>query len=154
MLKRPGKVYSEIFLHLVWHTKEDVAFITPPVRAALYSFLAKRAAQDGRVRLVSTGGTADHVHLCVEVAPTIAPADLVKDFKGASSYHINHLVPRLGRLYWQEGYGVLSLGKRNVPWLVRYIESQEDHHRRGTMQERLERTEEMEGSSPPVQEAR
>ena len=145
MPKRPGKVYSEIFLHLVWRTKEDRPFITAPVRSALYDFVAKRIAMDDRVSLEGIGGTEDHVHLCVEVAPTIAPADLVKDLKGASSHHINHLVPRVGTLYWQEGYGVLSLGKRNVPWLLRYIESQEEHHRRGTMKERLERTEEIEG---------
>ena len=141
MPKRSGKVYSEIFLHFVWRTKEDMPFITPAVRPALYDFLTRRVAASDHLTLESLGGTHDHIHLCLEVSPNIAPADVVKDLKGASSHHVNHLVPRIGQLYWQHGYGVLSLGKRNVPWLRRYIDSQEEHHGRGTAKERLERTE-------------
>jgi len=144
MPKRVGKVYSEIFLHFVWRTKDDRPFITGAVRPVLYRHLAERVARDDRVTLKAIGGVEDHVHLCVEVSPTISPAQLVKDLKGESSHHINHLMPRIGELRWQKGYGVLSLGKKNVPWLVRYIQSQEEHHRRGTMIERLERTEDEE----------
>jgi len=142
MPKRSGKVYSEIFLHFVWRTKEDVPFITPVVQPVLYDVIAKRIAAHDHITLKGIGGTEDHIHLCVEVSPNIAPVDVVKHLKGASSHHINHLVPRVGELYWQQGYGVLSLGKRNVPWLLKYIDGQEEHHRRGTAKERLERTEE------------
>lgn len=145
MPKRSGRVYSEIFLHFVWHTKDDIPFINSAVRPVLYDYLAKRVAKDDRLSLETIGGTADHLHLCLEVSPKIAPADVVKDLKGASSHHINHLVPRIGPLQWQRGYGVVSLGKKNVPWLKRYIASQEEHHARGTMVLRLERTEEDEG---------
>ena len=142
MPKRSGKVYSEIFLHFVWHTKDDIPFITGAVRPALYDFVAKRVAADDNLTLGAIGGTRDHIHLCLEVSPKVAPADVVGDLKGASSHHINHLVPRVGQLQWQQGYGVLSLGRKNVPWLRRYIDSQEQHHGRGTAVERLERTEE------------
>ena len=145
MPKRGSKVYSEIFLHFVWRTKEDRPYINAAVRPALYDFVSKRTAQNHETTLVSVGGTEDHIHLCIEVSPNIAPKEVVKDLKGSSSHHINHLVPRIGELYWQQGYGVLSLGKKNVPWLVQYIDSQEEHHRRGTFKERLERTEEDEG---------
>jgi len=142
MPKRSGKVYSEVFLHFVWRTKEDVPAITAATRPALYEFIRRRVATSDHLTLQAIGGTQDHIHLCIEVSPKVAPADVVKDLKGASSHHINHLVPRVGQLYWQQGYGVLSLGKRNVPWLVRYIDSQAEHHKRGTANTRLERTEE------------
>ena len=63
----------------------------------------------------------------------------MEDLKGASSHHVNHHAPMAGKLYWQTGYGALSLGKRNVPWLLRYIEAQEEHHASGTPVARLER---------------
>jgi len=141
MPERRGRVYSEIFLHFVWHTKDGVPFIDSAVRPRLYGFLTTRIAQSEHAHLVSIGGTRDHVHLCIRADPQVAPADVVKDLKGASAHHINHLVPPVGQLQWQRGYGVLSLGKRNVPWLERYIASQEEHHARGTAVVRLECTE-------------
>jgi hypothetical protein len=45
---------------------------------------------------------------------------------------------------WQGGYGVVSFGTRDLPWVVAYIENQREHHARGTIHERLERVEKME----------
>lgn len=34
---------------------------------------------------------------------------------------------RRGTLAWQTGYGVVSFGKRNLPWVVDYIRNQREH---------------------------
>jgi len=65
MPKHGGKAYSEIFLHLVWRTKDNYPAITPAIRPHLYEFIARRIAQGGAATLHAIGGTADHVHLCV-----------------------------------------------------------------------------------------
>jgi len=44
-------------------------------------------------------------------------------------------------LDWQEGYGVVSFGTRDLPWVIEYVRQQEQHHRDGTVQDRLERIE-------------
>jgi hypothetical protein len=42
-------------------------------------------------------------------------------------------------LYWQRGYGVVSFGKRNLPWVSQYIAQQKEHHARQGVVDRLER---------------
>jgi REP element-mobilizing transposase RayT len=63
------------------------------------------------------GGIETHVHLAISVAPTVLVSELVGQLKGASAHEANH---RLGRkvLEWQAGYGVVSFGTRDLPWVV------------------------------------
>ena len=48
----------------------------------------------------------------------------------------------------KEGYGVLTLRKDKLEKVSRYIDRQEDHHRRGTLSELLERYESEEDDWP------
>ena len=66
--------------------------------------------------------------------------------KGAASYRVNHeLRPRF-KLRWQEGYGVLTLRRDEVEQVGRYIDEQEEHHRKGKISVLLERAESEEDS--------
>jgi putative transposase len=42
-------------------------------------------------------------------------------------------------LQWQAGYGVVSFGTGDLEWVRRYISNQREHHRRGSVHDRLER---------------
>jgi len=42
-------------------------------------------------------------------------------------------------LGWQRGYGVVSFGKRNLPWVLEYIAHQKEHHAGSKVVDRLER---------------
>jgi hypothetical protein len=44
------------------------------------------------------------------------------------------------RLEWQRGFGVVSFGKKQLPWVLRYIANQKQHHAVGKIEARLERT--------------
>lgn len=39
---------------------------------------------------------------------------------------------------WQRGYGAFSLSQQNLESAIRYVESQEAHHRKRSFQEELE----------------
>jgi hypothetical protein len=43
------------------------------------------------------------------------------------------------RLQWQRGFGVVSFGKKQLPWVRAYIRNQKEHHASGSIQDRLER---------------
>ncbi len=61
--------------------------------------------------------------------------------KGVTSFRVNkEICPRF-KLHWQEGYGVLSLRKDEIQKVSRYIDRQEEHHRKGSLSELLERFE-------------
>jgi REP element-mobilizing transposase RayT len=76
--------------------------------------------------------------LAVTLAPTIGISELIGQLKGASSHEVNE---RQGRkaIQWQAGYGIVSFGTKDLPWVVEYIRNQKAHHANGTIVDRLER---------------
>ncbi len=60
--------------------------------------------------------------------------------KGASAHHVNHRLINRRTFGWQTGYGVVSFGAKDLPWVVEYIQRQKEHHADGKTHDRLERT--------------
>jgi putative transposase len=89
------------------------------------------------------GGIETHVHLCVTIAPTVLISDFIGQLKGASSHEVNQ---KLGykALEWQTGYGVVSFGTKDLPWVCAYVRDQKKRHASGNVEERLERITEIE----------
>jgi len=61
--------------------------------------------------------------------------------KGATSFRVNKEIRPKFKLQWQEGYGVLTLRKDEIEKVARYIDRQEEHHRRGKLSTVLETVE-------------
>ncbi len=132
--------YSEIHLHLIWHTKESSPMLAPPVETFVHQWLKKRIVETPGVYVHEIGGTETHLHLAISIVPTINIADLVGQLKGASAHETNHQFGPHGKaLVWQAGYGVVSFGRANLDWVRAYIRRQREHHAQGTIQSRLER---------------
>ena len=136
----PRNVYSEINLHLTWHTKHDAPVLVDTVESRAHRYLRHRALQTPGVVVHEIGGTADHVHVAVSVPPTVVIAEWIGELKGATSHHINHEICNRRVLGWQDGYGVVSFGTKDLPWVVAYVRNQKRHHAGGQTQDRLERT--------------
>lgn len=130
-------VFHEIYLHLTWHVKYDRPSLTLDVEPVVYRLLTEKCDRIGGVSLHALGGTETHVHLAISVAPHIAPSDVVRELKGYSAHELNS-VKRMKFLEWQRGFGVVSFGKRNLPWVQRYIACQKEHHASGAVAARLE----------------
>ena len=47
----------------------------------------------------------------------------------------SEVFPELRNFGWQDGYGVFSVSRSNVPQVVKYIQNQREHHRVRTFQE-------------------
>ncbi len=137
----PRNVYAEIHLHVTWHTKRNDAVIVDDIKQRLYQYLSRRIAEAEEVSLRAIGGVADHVHLAVTVPPTLHVSEWIGQLKGASGHYINHRIVNRKLLEWQAGYGVVSFGTKDLPWVVDYIRNQKRHHARGTAHDRLERVE-------------
>jgi putative transposase len=131
--------YSEINLHIVWHTKESLPLLTPEVEPLAHRLIKKRIVDTVGAFVHEIGGTENHVHIAVTIPPTLLISDFIGQLKGGSSHDVNH---QLGRreavLQWQAGYGVVSFGTQRLEWVCDYIRNQREHHGRGTIHDRLE----------------
>ncbi|MHB0956716.1 MAG: IS200/IS605 family transposase [Pirellulaceae bacterium] len=133
-----GHVFHEIYLHFNWHTKLSRPLLTASLEPDVHDFLRRYAERTKGVCFHGLGGTATHIHLAVNIAPSVNISDFVGNMKGACSCEINKL-HRTKSLEWQRGYGVVSFGKRQLNWVLEYIANQKEHHARRTIHERLER---------------
>lgn len=132
--------YSEINLHLVRHTKESAPMLVGDIEAAAHNYLRRRLVDTSGVYVHAIRGIETHVHLAVTIQPTVHISDFVGQLKGASAHEVNQTFRLHGKvLEWQSGYGVVSFGTRDLPWVVQYIETQREHHASGTAVDRLER---------------
>ena len=137
----PNNVYAEINLHIIWHTKYNVPVINQLIEDRLQHFLHHRIIETPEVLFHAIGGTPDHIHLAVSIPPTVHISQWIGELKGASGYYINNKIANSKLLEWQHGYGVVSFGRKDLPWVVRYIHNQKQHHAQGRIEQRLEKIE-------------
>lgn len=82
-------VYHEIYLHLNWHTKNNTQLLRGQVEEAAHRQILEKGCRIKGVSLTELGGTDDHVHLAIRIAPFVTISDLVQELKGASSHEVN-----------------------------------------------------------------
>ncbi|MFP4100310.1 IS200/IS605 family transposase [Coleofasciculus sp.] len=131
------------YYHIIWATESRQPLITPERESELYRYIIGKADGIGCI-LHAIGGMADHIHLVVSIPPKLSVADFVKTIKGSSAYHLNHL-PSVSSLAfsWQHGYGVFTLGGKQLEEAKAYVLNQKAHHLNGTAIPALERDFEM-----------
>ena len=128
-----------LYYHLVWGTRERHPLIKPCIERRLYDYIIGKAQALGCI-IHAIGGTEDHVHVAASIPPKIPIADFVKSVKGASAHHLNcNVAETLNKFGWQRGYGVFSLGRKQLDDAIAYIQNQKAHHQQGTVLLALER---------------
>jgi REP element-mobilizing transposase RayT len=140
--------YWRLYYHFVWATKQRLPLITPEVEDVLFGYLIGKAhAVESIVHAV--GGTDDHLHLVASVPPSLALSDFVARLKGSSSHYLNEALE--DAFAWQDGYGVVSFGEKQLKWVVGYTSNQKQHHSDHTIESKLEEiAAESDGPSPTV----
>lgn len=131
--------HAEINLHLTWHTKQSLPLLTPDVETFTHRYLRGRLINTPGAFIHEIGGIETHVHLVVSVAPTILISELIGQLKGSSSHEANKQFGGGKVLQWQEGYGIVSFGTRDLEWVMEYVRNQKQRHAEGRIHDRLER---------------
>jgi putative transposase len=133
MLLTMPQSLSNLLIHLIFSTKDRYPFL-----AQNDMLLRTHAYLGGILResdcpSLTIGGTADHVHAFFRLSRTQQMAKVVETLKSRSSRWLKS--EGVGNFAWQRGYGCFSVGKSQAASLVRYIQTQADHHRRVSFQE-------------------
>ena len=127
---------ARVVVHVVFATKGRAPCLCATIRPGLYAGIAGTVSELECVP-IRVGGASDHVHLLFALARTCTLAGLVEAVKVRSS---RWLKSQGGfRFAWQAGYGAFSVGEQQVPTVARYIERQEEHHRRLSFEDELRR---------------
>jgi REP element-mobilizing transposase RayT len=128
----------QIYVHIVFSTKDRQAFLTDPaVRKELHAYLAK-TCNNLDCPALEVGCVEDHVHILCRLGKTISVSVLIRDLKRESSKWCKERM-NLPEFYWQAGYGAFSISPADMPKVERYIQTQEERHRKETFQEEFRR---------------
>jgi putative transposase len=121
---------SNLLVHLIFSTKERRPYLADAQqRAALHRYLGAISGQLD-CPVVCVGGVADHVHILARQARTVTVAEWIKELKRVSSPWAKTQDAALRSFQWQAGYGAFSVSQSLSQKVKRYIEQQEEHHRR------------------------
>ena len=113
--------------HIVFATKRREMTIPEEYKRELYAYIMG-IIKNKRCFLIRINGISNHIHILVDIHPTVALADLVKDIKQWSSHWMkdNPKFPLFD--YWGEGYYAVSVGINELDKCKQYIINQENHH--------------------------
>ncbi|GAA5143574.1 IS200/IS605 family transposase [Prosthecobacter algae] len=125
---------ANLYVHLIFSTKERLPFLSPEVRPDLHAYLAT-VLTNLNSPAVLINSVEDHVHILFNMSRTVTLAQVVEEVKKSSSKWIKTQGPNLATFAWQAGYGGFSVSESNVPKVANYIRNQEEHHRVKTFQE-------------------
>jgi REP element-mobilizing transposase RayT len=136
-----SSTYYRLVYHFTWGTKNNLPLITPTVEERLFPYIGYKCKELGYI-LHAVNGTEVHVHLLISLTPSILVQDVAKNLKGASSHYINKETNLGETLYWQDGYGVVTLREVEIPKVVKYINHQKEHQNNREILGVFERSEE------------
>jgi putative transposase len=129
-----ARTLIEVYLHVVFSTKDRSNLIQPEVEARLHRYMAGIVANLGS-RCLAINGTENHVHTLVSLGKSVALSDLVREVKKGSTTWLKREDAVSRAFHWQDGYGGFSVGRSDLATVRRYIASQKEHHRRVSYEE-------------------
>jgi REP element-mobilizing transposase RayT len=126
--------YTQIYIQVVFAVQNREANIPKKNLEELYKYI-NGIVSNKRQKLLAINGTTNHIHILIGLKPNIAISELVRDIKSNSSNFINHKKWLRGKFKWQEGFGAFSYGHSQLNRIIKYIEKQEEHHKKKTFKE-------------------
>lgn len=134
--------YWNCYYHIVWATKYREPILTPKIQPLIYSAIRQKSG-DLRSPLLALNSVDDHIHVAVSISPSISVSSWVGFVKGLSAHAINAAFADLEMPFkWQEGYGVVTFGEKNLSFVQDYISKQPIHHAKGGIIPKLEQMDE------------
>lgn len=99
------------------------------INAVPFVGLSGGSLQKQQIFVHEIGGMEDHLPMLIEIPLTLSFSDAMQEIKNSSSRW-------MGRNFaWQRRFGVFGVSASNLDAVIRYIRTQEAHHRKMTFEE-------------------
>jgi putative transposase len=123
-----ANTYTQLNIHAIYAVKGRENTISESFRDNLHRYTAGILKESGAFPL-AVGGWKDHIHIFYELPATRALSDIMGIVKRNSSKWINENKYLPGKFHWQEGYAAFSYARSQRDRVIKYIMTQEAHHR-------------------------
>jgi REP element-mobilizing transposase RayT len=128
-----SRTFTNLLTHVIFSTKNREPLIVRELRTELYAYLGG-LTRELKGKAYGINGTADHVHMMINLPPIVSISEALRFIKSNSSGWVHDKWPRKS-FAWQLGYGAFSVSKSNVSEVLKYLGNQEAHHRKWTFKD-------------------
>ena len=126
--------YSQIYIQIVFAVQNRFALIDPSWEDELYKYITG-AIQNNSQKMIVINGIPDHIHFLIGMKPSCNLSDLMREVKKQSNVFVNEKRFIEYKFSWQEGFGAFSCSKSHKENVIKYIENQEEHHKKYSFKE-------------------
>ena len=120
--------------HIVINTKGREMTLPLASSDDLYRYIA-RVIQSHDSIPFAVNGIENHIHLLIQLHPSVCLSDLVCDIKLSTNQWIKQnrdLFPQFAG--WGREYGAFTYALRDKEMVIKYIQNQREHHQRETFE--------------------
>ena len=126
---------AQVIIHIAFSTRNRAPFLSDTdIRKEMHSYLGG-TCNNFDCPVIIVGGASDHVHILLKISRNISIAKLVGEIKRSSSKWIKTKGRMLTKFFWQNGYGVFSVGRSEIERVKNYILNQDEHHKKRSFQD-------------------
>jgi len=129
-----ANTYTQIYLQLVFSPLAHENVIPIKQKEELHKYTTG-IIQNRKHKLLAINFMPDHVHIFIGYNPSQPLPDLLRDIKANTAKFINEKKWLPGKFQWQKGYGAFSYSHSQIDDVIKYINSQEEHHKKATFRE-------------------
>lgn len=129
--------YYKSYHHIVFRTKNSIPSISETYETDVYKYIWGIIKNVGG-HLYRINSMPDHVHLLVEIPPTIALSDFVKKIKQGSGNYMRSLPDKFPKFTaWGKSYCAITYSEKEKQNVINYIINQKEHHKKESFREEL-----------------
>lgn len=126
--------YLKIWIHTVWATKERQNFLSKDIIQKVLDHIKEYAESKG-IHIAHINGYQNHIHCLISMNSDQNIATIMNLLKGESSFWINKNKLTKTKFGWQDEYFAVSVGQSQIETVMKYIQNQENHHKKVTFQQ-------------------
>jgi REP element-mobilizing transposase RayT len=126
--------YTRLLYHIVFRTKYGKNTIPETHEKELYAYIMG-IINNKKSNLYRIGGTENHIHLLIDMHPTIALSDFMKELKEHSSKWLakNPNFPDFES--WAVSFAGFTYNLNDKQTIINYIKNQKEHHKTVSFEE-------------------
>ncbi len=126
--------YTRLLYHIVFRTRNSKNSIPVEHEKELYSYIMG-IINNKKGKLYRIGGMPNHIHLLLDIHPTIAVSDFMKELKENSSKWLSSNPNFPDFEGWAVSFAGFTYGLKEKQTIIDYIMNQKEHHKKVSFEE-------------------
>ena len=126
--------YTQIHVQFIFAVKYRRALIDTLWKDELHKYITG-IIQNKTHKMLQVNTMPDHLHMLIGFRPDENMSQLIQIVKSESTKWINDNNLTHQKFGWQDSFGAFSYSKSHVPDVIKYIQNQEQHHKKQTFLE-------------------